>query len=197
MRPSSADRLLVRDELFAAPGSSLNLPIGATRRIATVHVELEPLQKVRSALGGKVNDVVLCVATGALRELLLARGEDPPRQGLRAGAVTGLTELAPPVLHAKVRAMSAQRLFDVTITNVPGPPRRLYAFGAPMIDIVPIVPLVAEHALGIAAVSYAGGVTFGPYADRATAPDLDVLGDGVVTSVREMGALAHPTAAAR
>ncbi|MGZ6693177.1 MAG: wax ester/triacylglycerol synthase domain-containing protein, partial [Solirubrobacteraceae bacterium] len=76
--------LLVRDELIAAPRSSLNVPIGATRKIATVHVELDQLQKVRSALGGKVNDVVLCAATGALRALLLARGEDPPRQGLRA-----------------------------------------------------------------------------------------------------------------
>ena len=60
------------------------MAIGATRRIATVHVELRELQEVRSALGGKVNDVVLCAATGALRELLLERGEDPPRQGLRA-----------------------------------------------------------------------------------------------------------------
>ena len=75
--------LLVRDELIAAPRSSLNVPIGATRRIATAHVELQELQNVRSALGGKVNDVVLCAATGALRELLLARGEDPPHQGLR------------------------------------------------------------------------------------------------------------------
>src|ERR1039458_6094210 len=52
--------LLVRDELIAAPRSSLNVPIGATRQIATVHVELQELQQVRSALGGKVNDVVLC-----------------------------------------------------------------------------------------------------------------------------------------
>jgi diacylglycerol O-acyltransferase / wax synthase len=246
--------LLVRDELIAAPRSSLNVPIGATRRIATAHVELQELQDVRSALGGKVNDVVLCAAAGALRELLLARGEDPPRQGLRAmvpvnirrkgdhgelgnkvsslfvelpvaeadplrryelvraaaetrkaggqalaaGAVTGLTELAPPVLHATLaRAMSAKRLFNVTITNVPGSPRRLYAFGAPMVDVVPIVPLAAEHTVGIAAVSYAGGATFGLYADRATVPDLDVLRDGIVTSVRELAALAHPTAAAR
>ena len=36
--------LLVRDELIAAPRSSLNVPIGATRRIATVHVELQELQ---------------------------------------------------------------------------------------------------------------------------------------------------------
>ena len=76
--------LLVRDELIAAPRSSLNVPIGATRRIATVHVELQELQKVRSALGGKVNDVVLCAATGALRELLLARGDMPaPRDCAR------------------------------------------------------------------------------------------------------------------
>jgi WS/DGAT/MGAT family acyltransferase len=246
--------LLVRDELIAAPRSSLNVPIGATRRIATVHVELQELQKVRSALGGRVNDVVLCAATGALRELLLARGEDPPRQGLRAmvpvnirhegdhgelgnkvstlfvelpvaegdplrryqlvraaaekrkaggqafavSAVTGLTELAPPVLHASLaRSLYAKRLFNITITNVPASPRRLYAFGAPMIDVVPIVPLAAEHAVAIAVVSYAGGMTFGLYADRATMPDLDLLSDGIVTSLRELAALAQATAAAR
>ena len=62
-----------------------------------------------------------------------------------------------------------------------------------MIDVVPIVPLAAEHAVGIAVVSYAGGVTFGLYADRATMPDLDVLRDGLTTSLQELAALAHPT----
>jgi len=57
--------------------------------------------------------------------------------------------------------------------------------------------LAAEHAVGIAVVSYAGGVTFGLNADRATMPDLDVLRDGIVTSLHELAALAHPTAAAR
>ena len=246
--------LLVRDELTAAPRSSLNVPIGATRRIATVHVELQEVQKVRSALGGKINDVVLCAATGALRALLLERGEEPPRhelramvpvnirregdhgelgnkvsslfvelpvaeadplrryelvsataeerktggQALAAGAVTGMTELAPPVLHTVLaRAMSAKRLFNVTITNIPGSPRRLYAFGAPMVDLVPIVPLAAEHTIAIAAVSYAGGLTFGLYADRDRVPDLDVLRDGIVSSLLELTALAHATAAAR
>ena len=69
---------------------------------------------------------------------------------------------------------------------MPSSPRRLYAFGAPMVDIVPIVPLAAEHAVAIAAVSYAGGVTFGLYADRAAMPDLDVLRDGIVTSLLEL-----------
>jgi WS/DGAT/MGAT family acyltransferase len=246
--------LLVRDELTAAPRSSLNVPIGATRRIATVHVELQEVQKVRSALGGKINDVVLCAATGALRALLLERGEEPPRHGLRAmvpvnirrtgdhgelgnkvsslfvelpvaeadllrryelvrtaadrrkaggqaraaSALLGLAALAPPVLHASLaRSLYAKRLFNITITNVPGSPRRLYAFGTPMVDVVPIVPLAAEHALGIAIVSYAGGLTFGLYADRATVPDLDVLRDGILTSLHELAELAHVTSAAR
>jgi len=202
--------LLVHDELIAALRSSLNVPIGTTRRIAAASVELEQLQAIRAAHGGKLNDIVLCVAIGALRALLLARGEDPPRQGLRAqvpvnirrqgdhgelgnrvsslfielpvaepdpvrryelvraaaekrkasgqalgvSAVLGLTELAPPVLHASLaRLLYAKRLFNITITNVPGTPRRLFAFGAPLLDVVPIVPLAAEHALGISAVS--------------------------------------------
>jgi hypothetical protein len=29
----------------------------------------------------------------------------------------------------------------------------MYAFGAAMVDVVPIVPLAAEHALGIAVIS--------------------------------------------
>jgi diacylglycerol O-acyltransferase / wax synthase len=245
--------LLVRDELVRAPSSSLNVPIGTTRRMATVHVELEALKEVRSALGGTVNDVVLCAATGGLRELILARGEDPGHglramvpvnirgggddgelgnkvsslfvdlpvaeadplhryelvvagtekrkaggQALAASALTGLAELAPPVLHAGLaRSLFAKRLFNITITNVPGSPVRAYAFGAAMVDVVPIVPLAAEHALGIAVVSYAGGMTFGLYADRATVPDLDVLRDGIVTSLLELGAVAHaplPTA---
>jgi WS/DGAT/MGAT family acyltransferase len=76
--------LLVRDELIAAPRTSLNMPIGATRRLATVHVALQDLQEIRHELGGKINDVVLSAATGGLRALLLARGEQLPRHGLRA-----------------------------------------------------------------------------------------------------------------
>ena len=110
--------------------------------------------------------------------------------------MTGLTELAPPALHASLaRSLYSNRLFNLTITNVPGPPIPLYGFGAPLIDIIPIVPLAAEHALGIAVISYAGAMTFGLYADRATMPDLDLLRDGIATSLAELAALAHETAA--
>ena len=240
--------LLVRNELIPAPPSSLNVPIGSTRRIATVHVGLEDMRTVRSGLGGTVNDVVLCAVTGALRRLLLARGEDLPARGLRAmvpvnirgatdhgelgnkvsslfvdlpvaeadplrryrrvvaatgeakaggaalaaSSLTGLTELVPPLLHATLaRSLYAKRLFNITITNVPGSPVPVSAFGAPMVDVVPIVPLAAGHSLGIAVVSYAGQMTFGLSADRSTVPDLDVMRDGIVSSLLDLSVLGH------
>ena len=118
-------------------------------------------------------------------------------QALGAGAVVELTELAPPVLHATLaRLIYSRRLFNITITNVPRLPRRLYAFGAPAHDLVPIVPLAAEHALGIMAVSYAGELTFGLVADHAAVPDIHVLKDGIHSSIRELAVLAHAQRAA-
>ena len=71
------------------------------------------------------------------------------------------------------------RLFNLTITNVPGPQMTLYALGAPMRRVMPLVPIFSGHAVGVAAVSYDGEVTFGLNADRATVPDLDVLTGGI------------------
>ena len=57
-----------------APGSPLNVPIGAQRRFATVDSRLEDYRRVRAALGGSVNDVVLATVAGALRSWLFTRG---------------------------------------------------------------------------------------------------------------------------
>ena len=237
--------LLVRDEIIAAPRTSLGVPIGTRRRYATVSAQLDDLKAIKRALGGTVNDVVLTVVSGGLRALLEHRGETPPEQGLRAmvpvnlrdpgqqlgnhvsslfvalpvaepdperryqaarrasdalksgsQAVAGSTVielggLAPPVLHAVLaRSLFASRLFNVTVTNVPGPPQPLYAFGARMVDVLPLVPLAAEHSVGVAVISYAGRVTFGINADYETVPDLDVLAAGISDALRELYGLA-------
>ncbi len=100
--------------------------------------------------------------------------------------------LAPPVLHATLaQALYATRLFNVTVTNVPGPQQTLYAFGAPLREIHPLVPLAAEHAVGVAALSYDGTVFFGVVADRDTVPDLEVLVSAMDASVQELLAAAR------
>lgn len=252
-RSRAAAEVLVRDELLAAPHTSLNEPLGTTRRFAVVRAPLAELKGIKRELGGTVNDVVLAACAGALRRLLLSRGETPPA-GMRAmvpvnvrraseqlemgnritslfvalpvdvedpgerhaaasrgasalksgsagvggATIMDLVGLAPPALHATAaRALFSPRLFNVTITNVPGPQTTLYAFGAPMREVMPLVPLFAGHALGIAIVSYDGGLVFGINADRATVPDLDVAVEGLEDSLEELRRIAGVTHAGR
>jgi WS/DGAT/MGAT family acyltransferase len=238
--------LIVRDELVAAPRTSLNVPIGATRRFMVVRASLPELKAIGRKLGGSVNDVVLAACTAGLRRLMISRGESPPAEPLRAmvpmnirtaseqlalgnrisslfvelpvaepdpsarlheivectsrlksssaalgvSTMLDLAALAPPVLHALIaRSLYATRLFNVTITNVPGPQVPLYAFGAPLRELHPVVPLAAEHAVGIAVVSYNGGIVLGLSADCDSTPDLDVLARGIEEGLAELHAL--------
>jgi diacylglycerol O-acyltransferase / wax synthase len=125
--------------------------------------------------------------------LTVAATEGVKRSG-QAGGGAGLVALgglAPPVLHAVVaRTVFATRLFNLTITNVPGPQMPLYAFGARMEEVLPLVPLAAGHAVGVAVVSYAGNVFFGVIGDERGVPDLDVLAHGIETALGELRELA-------
>ena len=58
-----------------APRSSLNRRVGAGRRVRFLRLDLATVKQVAHAHGGKVNDVVLALWSGGLRELLLSRGE--------------------------------------------------------------------------------------------------------------------------
>jgi WS/DGAT/MGAT family acyltransferase len=244
-RSRAMAELIVRDELISAPHTSLNEPIGSTRRFQTVRASLPELKAIGHELGGTFNDVVLAACTTGLRGLLLSRGEEPPAAGLRAmvpmnvrdaseqlalgnrvsslfvelpvaesdprvrlaaivermsrlksgsaalGADTMLdvTSLAPPILHAALAsAMYATRLFNVTITNVPGSRTPLYAYGAQLREAHPLVPLAAGHAVGIAIVTYNQGVVLGLNADRASTPDLHVLKEGIEQGFAELRA---------
>ena len=58
-----------------APASALNRPIGPHRRFEMFDMPLPQIRKIRRALGGTLNDVILSVISGALRRWLEARGE--------------------------------------------------------------------------------------------------------------------------
>ena len=113
------------------------------------------------------------------------------KQAAGAESLVDIAGLAPPVLHAAVARLSyTPRLFNVTITNVRGSPAMLYAFGAPLRHIFPLVPIFAYHAVGIAVVSYDGEVVFGLNADHDTVPDLEILARGIADSLTELRELA-------
>jgi len=108
----------------------------------------------------------------------------------RAGGKTivDLADMGPPLAGAVLaRSMfGGTRMFNLTITNVPGSEQRLYALGAPLVEVLPLVPLFAGHSIGIAVVSYAGQMVFGLNADRMAAPDVGVLVEGIERSFSEL-----------
>jgi WS/DGAT/MGAT family acyltransferase len=64
----------------------LNVPIGPHRRFDWLDMSLADVKAVRRALGCSVNDVVLAVVTGAVREFLLHRFQDPDAIDFRVSA---------------------------------------------------------------------------------------------------------------
>jgi diacylglycerol O-acyltransferase len=225
----------VRKTVLPAPSSPLNAPVGRQRRVAVARADLGAVKTIRRAQGGTVNDVLLGIVTGALREWLLSRGEpvvggtsvralvpvsmrddeavagnrvssylvdlpvgEPnPRvrvarisyamrgiaqhgQSVGADSLIALTGFAPPTLHAlgarAARALS-RRLFNLVVTNVPGPQVPLYAAGSRMLEVFPVVPLARGQGLSIGMTSYNGCVYFGLNAERDSVGDVDVLAD--------------------
>ena len=110
-------------------------------------------------------------------------------QAVGADALAGLAGFAPPTLHslgARLGSAVSRRLFNVVITNVPGPQQALYAGDAKMLSTYPVMPLAKGQALSIGLTSYDGGVYYGLNADRNAMPDVDVLGQSVVDSLAEL-----------
>jgi diacylglycerol O-acyltransferase / wax synthase len=110
-------------------------------------------------------------------------------QPVAADALVRLGGFAPPTLHALgARAASAfsQRIFNILVTNVPGPQVPLYADGAKMMEMYPVVPLARNQAVSIGVTSYDGGVYFGLNADRVAMPDVDILARMVEEAVEEL-----------
>jgi diacylglycerol O-acyltransferase len=150
------------------------------------------------ALGNRVSSLFVDLPFAEPDPLLRYRKTAAAAEELKgseqaAGAETlvGLAGAAPPLVHGAVARLAfTPRLFNLTITNVPGVQTTLYALGAPLRHIIPLVPIFAGHAVGVAAVSYDGRVVFGINADRAKVPDIDVLRDGIEDSLAELKRLA-------
>jgi diacylglycerol O-acyltransferase / wax synthase len=108
-------------------------------------------------------------------------------QAVGAQVLTELTGFAPPtVMGQAARLVSRQRMFNVVVTNVPGPQFPLYLAGRRMLDPFPMVPLAKNQALGIALLSYAGTINFGLVGDYDLMWDLDEFAEGLRGSLEEL-----------
>jgi WS/DGAT/MGAT family acyltransferase len=234
--------------LNPAPETPLNVEIGPHRRLCFVRNELADFRLVKNAFGGTVNDVVLTVVAGGLREWLRSRGvrteglelralvpvsirtkdqrhqlgnqlaamrgplpvyvADPvarlrvvreamdglkeSKQAVGAEVLASVQNFAPPTVLAQASRLNfSTRLFNLLVTNVPGPQMPIYLLGRELQDLFPVAFLPRNQVLAVAAMSYNGGLDFGLLGDYDAAPDLEAIGEAL------RGALAELVAAAK
>lgn len=108
-------------------------------------------------------------------------------QALGAQVLTDLTGYAPPTVMAQAsRLIGRQRMFNLVVTNVPGPQFALYLMGRRATDPFPMVPLAKNQGLGIAIMSYDGKMNFGLVGDYEVLYDLDELAVDLHESLEEL-----------
>lgn len=118
-----------------------------------------------------------------------------------AEALTDWTEFAfPALIGSAARLVSSMRVFDrlrpafnVTISNIPGPPFALFFAGARVAGVYPLGPVVEGAGLNMTVMSYDGTVYFGLNGCRETVPDMSALPALVADSLGELLAVVGPT----
>jgi WS/DGAT/MGAT family acyltransferase len=234
---------------FAAPRTSLNGSITPHRRFVFTEVTLDDIKVVKNALGGTVNDVVLALCSGALRQYLADRDEvldadlvamvpisvrteeekgtmgnrvssmlvslassvaDPVERlhaitagtqrakdqdkAIGADVLGDWAEFAAPALAARAARLASslrvvergRPMFNVTISNVPGPNFALYSAGARMVAMYPMGPVADGDALNITVMSYMGTVYFGLMACRELVPQVDDIAHYINEALEEL-----------
>ena len=124
----------------------------------------------RGALGNRVAAMWATLPIGVTDpvkrlQMVSAQMQEVKQSGQAVGAeiLTGLSGFAPPTIMAQAARLQArQRLFNLVVTNVPGPQFPLYLLGRELEAIYPMVPLAENTALGIAILSYNGQLGLRP-----------------------------------
>ena len=104
-----------------------------------------------------------------------------------ASLIIEATGWTPPTINRLLSsAMARPLVFNLVVSNVPGPQQPLYLLGKRILEIYPFVPLSPQnHAVSMGLISYDGRVFFGLAGDRDVVPDLDDLAAGLRAALRE------------
>lgn len=218
---------------YSAPNSILNTAVGPQRRVSTVEYSIERLINIGKQHGGTLNDVVMAVCGGAIRNYLIEldalpeksliaqvpvsfRQKNDSNGGNAIGmllASLGTDESDTLARFNKVKnSMSASKtllanmnatqitaysalmtlpftigqmtgagnrsnrpMYNVVISNVPGPREKRYLNGAEVFSVHPISFVMQGQALNITLFTYADKITFVFTACRESLPSIQRL----------------------
>ena len=114
------------------------------------------------------------------------------KQALGAEVIAGAQNFAPPTILAQASRLNfSTRLFNLLVTNVPGPQFPLYVLGREMLEAYPVAFLPENHALAIAIMSYNGQMNFGLIGDFDALPDIDEIGQAIADELATLVKLAR------
>ena len=126
---------------------------------------------------------------GVVREAMADLKES--KQAIGAEVLSNVQNFAPPTVLAQASRINfSTRLFNLLVTNVPGPQFPLYVVGRKMLAVFPIAFLPKDHALAIAIMSYDGHMNFGLLGDYDAMDDLDELATAIEDALAELVSLA-------
>ncbi len=177
-----------------------------SRGVRTEGLEMRALVPVsvrttdqRGSMGNKLTvmrgplPVYIDEAVARLRFIRSAMdGLKESKQAVGAATLTAVNNLAPPTILAQASRLNfSTRLFNLLVTNIPGPQVPLYVLGRQLQDLFPVAFLPENHALAVAIMSYNGGLDCGLLGDFDALPDIDVVADGIEASLAELLAAAR------
>ena len=230
-----ADGEIVERPRHRAPHTPFSGRISAHRRFSFGSLPLDTVKDVKNRLEVKVNDVVVGLCAGAVREWLIAHDAlpaepllaqipvsvrteeqvgtygnrvsvmivpiptdepDPVQRVLRARdamiaakdrhkampaeLLQDVANFIPPAINARAARVALQLgtqqrmrpLYNLVISNVPGPPFPLYLGGAEVEANYPVSVVTDGAGLNITVMSYRGSMDFGLIADRDQIPEI-------------------------
>jgi diacylglycerol O-acyltransferase len=235
-------RALARAGLPPARPTRVNQPLTPERRLIRVRRAIADLEAIKMRHRVSLNDVLLAVCAGAMRELMRSRGEEPtplktmipasvrrpdqagelgnevsavfvklpcddpvPAWRLRrihrlmgarkqegdhhavAEALDALAYVPRPIRRVGAKlAAGSPAIFNLTISNIPGPSMPLYMLGCPLEAAYPVVPIPERHGISIGMTTVEGHACFGVYVDPAVVPDADRLDEGLHRAIDEL-----------
>ncbi|MBN1529462.1 MAG: wax ester/triacylglycerol synthase family O-acyltransferase [Thermoleophilaceae bacterium] len=91
-----------------------------------------------------------------------------------------------PLQNALSHMVASPRAFNLTVSNIPGPPQPLYMLGCELEEVYPVVPITDRHALSIGMTTLRDEAFFGIYAGCDALPDADRIGELLGESVDEL-----------
>lgn len=171
-------------------------PASIVRALVPISVKVDSADAAHAgAIGSRVSSLLVDLPTGEASPLIRlyqvsyqTRAHREAGQAVDAQAIAGIAGFAPPTLHslgARVASGLSRHMFNLVVTNVPGPQEPLYLDGSLMLATYPVIPLARGQALSIGLTSYRGRVHYGLYGDREAMADLDVLAQCLIDSLAE------------